>query len=127
MEFYAGALPEELERLKPEERRRVYGLLRLEVSARPDGALEARGILSERLEVAYENGHAVCGSKVASCRMHHATAWTQAHVVGAQHTCAYARTREERYAYTTLFLPQKCHPRPLHPNNRVGSTNLARR
>jgi hypothetical protein len=37
MEFYVGAVPEELERLKPEERRRVYGMLRLEVSARRTG------------------------------------------------------------------------------------------
>ena len=34
MEFYAGAVPEELGRLKPEERRWVYGLLRFEVLAR---------------------------------------------------------------------------------------------
>ena len=39
MEFYAGALPEELERLKPEERRRVYGMLRLEVSVLPERTL----------------------------------------------------------------------------------------
>jgi len=66
MEFYAGAVPEDLERLGPEERNRIYGMLRLQVSARPDGTLEARGILSERLEVAYENGRAVCGSELAS-------------------------------------------------------------
>ena len=34
MEFYAGALPEELERLKPEERRRIYGMVRFEALAR---------------------------------------------------------------------------------------------
>ena len=34
MEFYAGALPEELERLKPEVRRRIYGMVRFEVLAR---------------------------------------------------------------------------------------------
>jgi hypothetical protein len=68
MEFYAGALPEELERLKPEERRRVYGLLRLEVSARPDGMLEVRGILGESLQVGSENGRAVCDPELApSC------------------------------------------------------------
>jgi hypothetical protein len=39
MVFYGGALPEELERLKPEERHRVYGMLRLEVSALPDGTI----------------------------------------------------------------------------------------
>jgi hypothetical protein len=39
---------------------------------------------------------------------------------GAQHL----RAREERYADTTIFLPQKCHPRPLHTNYRAGSANL---
>jgi hypothetical protein len=34
MEFYAGALPVELERLKPEVRRRIYGMVKLEVLAR---------------------------------------------------------------------------------------------
>ena len=36
-----------------------------------------------------------------------------------------ARARVERYAYTTLFLPQKCHPRPLHSNKaaRVARTS----
>ena len=65
MEFYAGALPEELERLKPEERRRVYGMLRLEVSARPDGTLEVHGILGESLRVGSENGRAVCDPELA--------------------------------------------------------------
>jgi DNA repair exonuclease SbcCD nuclease subunit len=68
MEFYAGAVPEELERLKPEERRRIYGMLRLEVSARPDRTLEARGILGESLLVGSENGRAVCDPELApSC------------------------------------------------------------
>jgi hypothetical protein len=68
MEFYAGAVPEEFERLKPEERRRVYGMLRLEVSARADGTLEARGILGENLQVASEDGRAVCNPELAqSC------------------------------------------------------------
>jgi site-specific DNA recombinase len=65
MEFYAGALPEELERLKPEERRRVYEMLRLEVSARPDGTLEVHGILGESLRVGSENGRAVCAPELA--------------------------------------------------------------
>jgi hypothetical protein len=51
MEFYAGAVPEDLERLGPEERRRICRMLRLELSARPDGTLEARGILGENLRV----------------------------------------------------------------------------
>jgi hypothetical protein len=61
-------VPEELGKLKPEERRRVYGLLRLEVSALPDGTLEARGILGESLQVGSENGRAVCEPELAlSC------------------------------------------------------------
>ena len=68
MEFYAGAVPEELERLTPEERRRVYRMLRLEISARPDGTLEARAILGENLQVGSENGRAVCDPELAlSC------------------------------------------------------------
>jgi hypothetical protein len=35
-----GAVPEGLEWLGREERRRTYGMLRLEVSARSDGTLE---------------------------------------------------------------------------------------
>ena len=59
MEFYAGALREELERRDSEERGRVYGMLRLEVSARPEGTLEARGVLIEGLRVGPEDGRAV--------------------------------------------------------------------
>jgi site-specific DNA recombinase len=65
MEFYAGAMLEDLERLGAEERRRIYGMLRLEVSARPDGTLEARGILSESFRVGSENGRAVCDLELA--------------------------------------------------------------
>jgi hypothetical protein len=64
-EFYAGALPEELERLKPEERRRIYRMLRFEVSARSNGTLEARGILGENLRVGSEDGRAVCDPELA--------------------------------------------------------------
>jgi hypothetical protein len=68
MEFYAGALPEELERLKPEVRRRIYGMVRFEVLARPDGMLEARGILGESLQIVFENGRVVCALELApSC------------------------------------------------------------
>ena len=61
-------MPEELERLKLEERRQVYGMLKLEVSARPDGTLEAHGTLGESLRVGSENGRAVCEPELAlSC------------------------------------------------------------
>jgi site-specific DNA recombinase len=65
MEFYAGAVPEDLERLGPEERRRIYGMLRLEVSAQPDGTLEVHGILGESLRVGSEKGLAVCDPELA--------------------------------------------------------------
>src|SRR5215210_9330597 len=60
MEFYAGVVPEKLERLSPEKRRQIYGMLRLEVLARPDGTLEARGVLLEGLRIGPEDGRAVC-------------------------------------------------------------------
>jgi hypothetical protein len=60
MEFYAGAVPEKLDRLSPEKRRRISGMLRLEVSARPDGSLEARGVLVKGLRVGREYRRAVC-------------------------------------------------------------------
>src|SRR5215212_10549068 len=60
MEFYTGAVPEELERLGSEERRRVYGMLRLEVSASPDGTLQVHGILGDGLRVSPDDGRAVC-------------------------------------------------------------------
>ena len=66
LEFYASAVPEELERMRPEECNRIYGMLRLQISAHPDGTLEARGILSESLGVIYENGHPICQSGGAS-------------------------------------------------------------
>ena len=56
MEFYADAMPEDLERLKTEERCQLYGMLRLEVSARPDGTLVARGVLGDCLRIGSENG-----------------------------------------------------------------------
>ena len=65
MGFYPDAVPEELERLKPEERRGVYRMLRLEVSASSDGTLEARGVLLEGLRIGPEDGHTVCQTTLA--------------------------------------------------------------
>ncbi len=66
LESYAGAVPEALESLEPEERHRVYEMLRLKVVAHLDGTLEARGILSGSLRVVQENGRAVCTNEGAS-------------------------------------------------------------
>jgi len=45
IESYAGMLPDALDALSGEERRRLYGMLRLEVAPMPDG-LEVTGALS---------------------------------------------------------------------------------
>jgi hypothetical protein len=66
MRSYAGVVPEALERLDPEERHNIYRMLRLQVAANPDATLEARGILSARLRVPYENGRPVCREEPAS-------------------------------------------------------------
>ena len=66
MESYAGAVPEALENVEPEERHRVYEMLRLRVAAHPDGTLEVRGILSGNLRVVQENGRPVCTHGPAS-------------------------------------------------------------
>ena len=52
LEHYASMVPEALDGLTPEERHRIYNMLRLRVSAFPDGTLEVGGILSD--------GHLVC-------------------------------------------------------------------
>ena len=46
-------VPETLDAFAPEERRQVYGMLRLKVAA--DGSVEARGILSETLQVLHDD------------------------------------------------------------------------
>jgi DNA repair exonuclease SbcCD ATPase subunit len=52
MESYAGTAGEALEDLSPEERHRVYKLLRLDVRFRPDWPLEISGIFAEVAEEA---------------------------------------------------------------------------
>jgi hypothetical protein len=47
MESYAGMVSETLEDLAPEERHRIYKLLRLGVRFRPDWPLEVTGIFAE--------------------------------------------------------------------------------
>jgi hypothetical protein len=47
MESYAGMVSETLEDLAPEERHRIYKLLRLGVRFRPDWPLEITGIFAE--------------------------------------------------------------------------------
>ena len=56
LESYAEMTPEALDALTPEERRRVYGMLRLRVEVAADGTMGARGILSENVCVLDENG-----------------------------------------------------------------------
>ncbi len=52
MESYAGAVTETLEILEPEERHRIYKLLRISVRFRPDWPLEVSGIFAEVAEEA---------------------------------------------------------------------------
>ncbi len=47
MEAYAGMIVEALENLAPEERHRIYKLLRLGVRFRPDWPLEITGVFAE--------------------------------------------------------------------------------
>ena len=53
MERYAGAVPEALENLLPEERHRVYKMLRLRVLADPDFRLEVNGVVGSDQEVCH--------------------------------------------------------------------------
>src|SRR5918999_3241782 len=52
MESYAGVISETLGDLAPEERPRIYKLLRLSVRFRPDWPLEITGVFAEVGEVA---------------------------------------------------------------------------
>jgi site-specific DNA recombinase len=51
LQNYAEMIPEALDALEPEERHRVYNMLRLRTVAFPDGALEVSGALGEELIV----------------------------------------------------------------------------
>lgn len=55
MESYTGAVKETLGDLAPEERHRIYKLLRLSVRFRPDWLLEVSGIFAEVAEEAENN------------------------------------------------------------------------
>jgi hypothetical protein len=61
MESYAGMIEETLEDLAPEERHRIYKLLRLGVRFRPDWPLEITGIFAEVREEAE--------SDLSSCKL----------------------------------------------------------
>jgi hypothetical protein len=60
----AGMTPEALDALTPEERRQVYGMLRLRVEVAADGAIVARGIPSEDWRPAGSDGF--CENGLAS-------------------------------------------------------------
>ncbi len=53
MERYAGAMPEALENLTPEERYRVYKMLRLKVLGYPDSRLGVNGVLRSAQDVCH--------------------------------------------------------------------------
>ena len=48
MERYAGMVPEALETLSPQERHRVYRMLRLKVVAHSDNTMEVQGVFGDR-------------------------------------------------------------------------------
>ena len=56
LESYAEMTPEALDALTPEERRQVYGMLRLRVEVAAAGTMVARGILSEDWRPASSDG-----------------------------------------------------------------------
>jgi hypothetical protein len=58
MDYYAGMVPEGLENLTPQERHRVYGMLRLEVLAYPDGSLKMSGLVGQERQL--------CGGETSS-------------------------------------------------------------
>ena len=58
LEGYAGLMPEALDDLDSEERHRIYNMLRMKVSAFPDGTLEVGGTLSD--------GHLICKESTRS-------------------------------------------------------------
>lgn len=47
MRDYAGLMPEALETLAPEERHRIYKMLRLKVLVYPDGSGELSGVFGQ--------------------------------------------------------------------------------
>ena len=66
LESYAGALPGDLGRLGPEERRRIYAMLRLRVLAGSDGAMEVSGVLGGEGLEGCRNGGAPSPKKATS-------------------------------------------------------------
>jgi hypothetical protein len=64
LEYYAGMVPEALEKLTCEERRQVYGMLRLRVKVSADGSLEATGILRDNLHILYEDDPTIEGNNL---------------------------------------------------------------
>ena len=80
LESYTEITPEALDALTPEERRQVYGMLRLRIEVAADGTIEARGILGECVHVQRENGRLVseevfCENGLASPYKSENTKW----------------------------------------------------
>ena len=53
---YSAMVPAGLDALDPDERMRVYGMMRLRIEIDPNGTMEARGVLGGPLGVAGEDG-----------------------------------------------------------------------
>ena len=65
LKSYAGMAPQVLDGLIPEERHRVYRMLKLKVLVKPDGSLEASGRLLGESSDAGANGTNLCRSPLA--------------------------------------------------------------
>lgn len=65
---YVGITSEARDELAPEERHRVYRMLELKVSIKPDGSLEASGELMGKASDTGANGTKLCCSRRASSR-----------------------------------------------------------
>jgi hypothetical protein len=69
LERYFGMVPEALDRLGPEERHRIYKMLRLGVTVQPEGILEVSGAFGS------ERGLSKCGPTPGSGVSSSASAW----------------------------------------------------
>ena len=66
LESYAGMMPDALDSLTPEDRCRVYGMLRLNVRASADGTMQARGVLNAGVNMQPDSGERLCENGLAS-------------------------------------------------------------
>ena len=64
LESYAGMMPDALDSLAPEDRARVYAMLRLKVEILAEGTMQARGILGDELNLLRRDGERLCETEL---------------------------------------------------------------